>query len=53
MKFKIETLKEKEALQNWLYCFLSEKDGCDPSDDYFVEEWKKLVQSVKGYLKKD
>jgi len=52
MKFKIVTKKEKEALKNWLFCFLSEQDGCDPSDDYLDNKWKYLIQSVKGYLRK-
>ncbi|MFA5460328.1 MAG: hypothetical protein WC283_03325 [Candidatus Paceibacterota bacterium] len=52
MKFKIVTRKEKKALKNWLECFLSEKDGCDPSDDYLEDEWKDLIKSVKRYLKK-
>jgi hypothetical protein len=52
MVFKIETQKEKEALKNWLFCFLAKKDGCDPSDDYLEEQWNYLIQSVEGYLKK-
>lgn len=50
MQFKVETNLEKEALKNWLFCFLAAKDGSDPSDDYLEAEWQDLQRSVNNYI---
>jgi len=46
---KLFSKEIRQPLRDWLFCNLSEKNGTDPSDDLFEEEWNKFCLFIRGF----